>query len=114
MDCVFCKIINKEIPAKIEYEDSEIIAFDDINPRGPVHILIIPKEHKIKSVYDISEKDLPLIGRLILTAKKIAEDKGLAKDGYRLVFNVGEDAGAIVRDHIHLHMIGGGKLGPEA
>lgn len=113
-ECIFCKIIRKEVPAKVEYEDQEIIAFDDINPRAPIHILVIPKEHRIKSAGEISEKDIPIIGRLVYAAKKIAEEKGLMKDGFRLVFNVGPNAGAIIRDHIHLHLLGGGPLGPEA
>ncbi len=114
MECIFCKIIKKEVPADIEYEDQKIVAFRDIKPRAPIHILIVPKEHRIKSAADISEEDLLLVGKLILVAKKIAEKKGLIKDGYRLTFNVGPNAGAVILDHIHLHLLGGGKLGPEA
>jgi len=113
MECVFCKIIRKELPAKIEYEDDKVIAFDDINPRAPVHILVIPKEHRIGSVSNMTEEDISLIGRMIYTAKEIAEKKGLDKKGYRLTFNVGDDAGALVKDHIHLHLLGGKKLGVE-
>jgi histidine triad (HIT) family protein len=113
MECIFCKIINKELPAAIKYEDDEFIAFDDIHPRAPVHIIIIPKEHRIKSAFEISEKDLPTVGRLIYVAKKIAEKKNLLKDGYRLTFNVGDNGGTVIKDHIHLHLLGGKKLGPE-
>lgn len=113
-ECIFCKIIKKEIPANIEYEDEDIIAFRDINPRAPVHVLVIPKEHRVRSAGEVKEEDLPIIGRLIYVAKKIAEEKGLMKSGYRLTFNIGPDAGAVIRDHIHLHLLGGGKLGLEA
>lgn len=113
-ECVFCKIINNELPASKEYEDEEILAFNDINPKAPIHIIIIPKEHSIKSVADIKEEDIPLMGKLIYIAKKIAQEKGLIESGYRLVFNVGEDGGAVIKNHIHLHLIGGRKLGSEA
>lgn len=113
-ECVFCKIIKKQVPANIEYEDDEIIAFDDINPRAPVHILVIPKEHRIKSAADIGSRDISIIGRLIYIAKKVALGKALEKDGYRLSFNIGSNAGAVILDHIHLHLLGGKKLGPEA
>lgn len=113
-DCVFCKIIKKELPANIEYEDDDVIAFDDINPRAPIHILIIPKEHRLKSAADISENDFAILGKLFNVANKIASEKGIKESGYRLAFNVGSDAGAMIKDHIHLHLLGGGKLGPEA
>ncbi len=110
MDCIFCKIIKKEIPSKIVYEDEKIIGFEDINPMAPIHILIIPKEH-IPMIDDVEEKHSKLIGDMILVAKNIAKKKGLSeKNGYRLVFNNGKDAGQEVF-HIHLHLLGGRKFG---
>ena len=109
-DCIFCKIARKEIPSKIQYEDEEIIAFDDINPKAPAHILIIPKKH-IGSITIMDENDAGIVQKLIITAKKIAKDKGISD--FRLVFNSGPDAGMEI-DHLHLHLLGGGKLGPMA
>ena len=105
MDCIFCKIAKKEIPSKIVYEDDKIIGFEDINPQAPVHILIIPKEH-IPMINDVEEKHSQLIGDMIIRAKKIAKEKGIAETGYRLVFNNGKNAGQEVF-HIHLHLLGG-------
>ncbi|MFH1656423.1 MAG: histidine triad nucleotide-binding protein [Candidatus Nealsonbacteria bacterium] len=102
MDCIFCKIINKEIPAEIVYEDDNIIAFNDINPITDVHILIVPKKH-IHSVNHIENEDKELIGELFLSAKKIAGQKGLK--GYKIAVNVGREGGQIV-DHLHLHLLG--------
>ena len=107
-DCIFCKISKKEIPSDIVYEDNEIIAFKDIRPQAPVHILIIPKKH-IPYIANIEEEDIPLIGKLIFTAKKIARSLGIDESGYRLVFNNGSDAGQEVF-HIHLHLLGGRKF----
>lgn len=103
-DCIFCKIIKGSIPSNKVYEDDDVFAFKDINPAAPVHILIIPKKH-IARVEDVREEDSLLLGKIIYSAKKIAEDLGLEK-GYRLVFNNGEDGGQTV-DHIHLHLLGG-------
>lgn len=105
-DCVFCQIATKKLPAKIQYEDEEIIAFDDINPKTEVHILIVPKKH-IVSVKEIEKSDIELVGKMILTAKTIAKEKGL--NGYKLIFNVGRDGGQLV-DHLHLHLLGGGNI----
>lgn len=110
MDCIFCKIGNHGIPAKIRFENEEFIAFDDINPKAKVHILVVPKKH-IHSVAALEENDQDMIGRLIMAAKKIAQDADLSS--YRLVFNSGLDAGQEV-DHIHLHILGGEKLGDIA
>jgi histidine triad (HIT) family protein len=107
-DCIFCKIIKKEIPAKIVYESENVLAFPDVNPITPVHILIIPKEH-IESIADISDCDQELMGELILVAKKIAEDMGIAEKGYKLLFRVKGNGGQEV-PHIHLHLLGGAKL----
>lgn len=108
LDCIFCKIVNKEMPAKIVYEDDKVVAFEDINPIAPIHILVIPKIH-ISSVNHLGLKDKTLVGELFLAAQKIARNKEVAKTGYRLSFNVGKDAGQTV-DHLHLHLIGGKKL----
>lgn len=110
-DCLFCKIINKEIPAAIRYEDDRFMAFDDINPKAKVHILLIPKKH-ISSIAALDESDSSLIGQMVLLAKKIAEDSGIA-EGFRLVFNSGADSGQEV-DHLHMHILGGNRLGPIA
>jgi histidine triad (HIT) family protein len=106
--CIFCKIMRKEIPAKIEYEDKNIIAFDDIKPDAPVHILIIPKKH-ISTIDHLMPEDREVVSDLIFAAQKIARDKGIAEKGYRLVFNVKDHGGQIV-NHIHLHLLGGKKL----
>lgn len=106
--CVFCKVINKELPSTIIYEDDKVIAFKDIYPKAPVHILIVPKKH-ILSADHIEETDKELIGELFIVAKKIAKSQGVSETGYRLVFNVGRDAGQTV-DHLHLHLLGGGKM----
>ena len=102
-DCIFCKIAKKEMPAKIIYEDEKVVAFNDINPKAPIHILVIPKKH-IESIKNLEQKDEELASSLILAAKKIAEQKGLS--GYTLVFNVGKDGGQII-NHLHLHLLAG-------
>lgn len=106
--CVFCKIANKEIPTEFIHEDDLVVAFRDIHPIAPVHILVIPKKH-IASVADISESDDKLMGRLVLAAKKIASDLNISEKGYKLLFRVGEHGGQEV-EHIHLHLIGGARL----
>ncbi len=107
-NCLFCKIANKKIPAGIIYEDDKVTAFTDIKPVAPIHLLIIPKAH-IPSVDHLGIKDQKLIGELFLVAQKLARKYGIDKTGYRLIFNVGKDAGQTV-DHLHLHLIGGKKL----
>jgi histidine triad (HIT) family protein len=108
MECIFCKIVAGEIPSDFIYEDEEFIAFRDIQPQAPVHILIVPREH-IASVNELSEKNTLFIGRLILLAKRLAEKENIAQSGYRLVINCGSEGGQIV-PHLHLHLIGGAKL----
>ncbi len=108
MECLFCKIAEKEIPSSIIYEDGEVVAFNDINPQAPVHVIIIPRKH-IEKISDITVDDAGIIGRLVLTAKDIAKEKGISEDGYRLVFNCNKDAGQAVF-HIHLHLLGGRKF----
>jgi len=107
-NCLFCKIANKEVPAEIVYEDEKVVAFKDIHPKAPLHLLIIPKKH-IPSVDHLELKDEGLIGELFLVAQKIARAEGVDKTGYRLIFNIGKDAGQTV-DHLHLHLLGGKKL----
>ncbi len=104
-ESIFTKIINREIPATVEYEDNEIIAVNDINPQAPIHILIIPKK-PIPTINDANAGDAELLGRIILTAQKIAKSKGIDENGYRLVFNCNEGAGQTVF-HIHCHLLGG-------
>lgn len=104
-DDLFLKIINREIPADIVFETEDVLAFRDINPQAPVHILIIPKVH-IRTVNDIQEDQAGLVGSLYLAAKEIAGDEGLSEDGYRLVMNCNRAAGQVVF-HIHLHLLGG-------
>jgi len=108
MNCLFCRIIAKQIPADILYENEKVLAFKDINPQAPVHILIIPKKH-ISRISDLEESDKDIISELIFIAKKLAEEKGIAESGYRLVLNNNKDAGQAVF-HIHLHLLGGRKL----
>ncbi|MCD4814392.1 histidine triad nucleotide-binding protein [bacterium] len=106
-DCLFCKIIANEIPSKIVYADDTVLAFEDINPQAPVHILIIPKKH-IPTVSAIREDQMSIIAQLIAAANLIAKEKNLEK-GFRLVMNCGEDGGQEVY-HLHLHLLGGRKM----
>lgn len=108
-DCIFCKIIKKEIPSNIVYEDDEIIAFRDINPVAPVHILVIPKKH-IESLLDLKEEDELLVGKIYSVINKIAKQEQIAEKGFRVVVNCGEDGGQEVK-HLHYHILGGKKLG---
>ncbi len=106
-ECIFCKIASKELKSEIVYEDDEVVAFKDINPQAPVHILIIPRKH-IEKISDMEESDILLIGKLFFVASKIAKELNL-EDGYRLVINNGRNAGQAVF-HIHLHLLGGRKF----
>ena len=106
--CLFCRIAAGAIPARLAYEDDEVMAFHDIDPRAPVHVLIIPREH-VASVNDITAEHATLIGRMYVAAKQIAGELGVSDSGYRLVMNCGGDAGQTV-DHIHLHILGGRPL----
>lgn len=105
MDCLFCQIINKEIPSKTVYEDEKILVIKDIKPLAPVHLLVMPKKH-ILSVDHLVSADKDLMGELILVAQKIARDQGIAQTGYKLNFNVGRGGGQII-NHLHLHLLGG-------
>lgn len=104
-ECIFCKIAEGEMEADIVYRDESFVAFSDINPKAPIHILIIPRKH-IASVNHIIEKDKELIGELFLVAQKVAQKMGIKEKGYKLVFNVGRGGGQII-DHLHLHLLGG-------
>ncbi len=108
-DCIFCKIIKKEIPASIVYEDEEILAFDDIRPQAPVHTLIIPKIH-LPSLKEASPEQAALLGKILIQAREIARLKGIDVTGYRVVLNTGPDSGQEVF-HIHFHLLGGRRLG---
>ncbi len=109
MSTIFKKIIDKEIPADIIYEDNDFLAFKDINPQAKVHVLVIPKK-EIKSLNDISEEDIMLLGKLQLLISKLAKDLGIADNGYRVISNVNGDGGQEVY-HIHYHILGGDKIG---
>jgi len=104
-DCIFCKIVNKEIPADLLYEDDQVIVFKDINPLAPVHLLLVPKKH-IRSINDLEDPDKTVIVDLIMTAKEMAAKMSVDKSGYRLFFNVEKGGGQEVF-HLHLHLIGG-------
>jgi len=111
MECLFCEIIKKELPAEIVYEDKKFLAFRDIRPKAPTHLLIIPKKHII-SVNHLKSEDKELVGELVLTAQKIAREQGVAKTGYKLVFNVGKGGGQEI-EHLHLHLLAGWKSEKE-
>lgn len=106
-DCLFCKIINKEIPSKFLYEDESVVVFKDINPAAPVHLLLVPKKH-IRSMNDLKEEDKDILARLFMIAKNMAREQGIDKSGYKLFFNVEKGGGQVIF-HIHLHLIGGWK-----
>jgi histidine triad (HIT) family protein len=104
-DCIFCKIINKEIPAKIHFEDKEVIVIEDVNPKVPIHLLVISKKH-LKSLNETNVKDQKLLGKLLLTAAKIAKKEKFAQNGYKIIINTGANAGQSVK-HLHLHLLNG-------
>jgi histidine triad (HIT) family protein len=106
--CIFCKLAKGLVRADIIYQDSELLAFRDIHPQAPVHVLIIPRTH-ITALWDADDTDAVLMGRLLLAANTIAEQEGINESGYRVVTNAGSDAGQSV-DHLHLHVLGGRKL----
>jgi histidine triad (HIT) family protein len=107
-DCVFCKIAAGEIPAKILYRDDDVLAFPDINPLTPVHILVLTVKH-IPSLAEMDDKDVPLVGKMVRAANQIAREQGISKSGYRLTINSGPDAGQLV-PHLHIHLMGGRHL----
>lgn len=107
-DCLFCKIAKKEIKSDIVYEDDEIVAFKDINPKAPVHLLFIPRRH-VSSMNEITEGDAHILGKIFMRIKEIAREQGIEKNGYRTVINCNKDAGQEVF-HIHVHLLGGRKF----
>ncbi|HOW28820.1 MAG TPA: histidine triad nucleotide-binding protein [Elusimicrobiota bacterium] len=107
--CIFCKIVTKEIPADIVYEDERVIAFKDIHPQAPIHVLIIPKKH-IPGVMDITPEDTVFCSNVGLVARQIAQKEGIDQSGFRLVINNGPNAGQAVA-HLHWHLLGGRKMG---
>ena len=106
--CLFCSIVNHEINASIVYEDDRVVAFNDINPQAPTHVLIVPRRH-IASLNDLNGDDTELVGELVRRAALIAKDRGISASGFRTVFNTNRDAGQTVF-HIHLHLIGGREM----
>lgn len=108
-DCIFCRIANKELGTLI-YEDDSVVAFDDVNPQAPVHVLVIPRKH-IERISDVaSGEDAALMGQIIIVANRIARERGIADEGYRLVVNCNEGAGQSVW-HVHFHLLGGRRMG---
>ena len=108
-DCLFCKIVSGDIPGDIVYQDDDVLAFRDLNPQAPTHILVIPKKH-ISTINDIQPEDAELIGKMFLAAKQVAQAEGIAEPGYRTVMNCNAEAGQTVF-HIHLHLVGGRPMG---
>ncbi len=108
MECIFCQIVAGKIPGEILYQDEEVIAFRDINPQAPTHLLVIPRRH-IVSLADLSEDESPLMGHMVSTANQLAIREGVAESGYRLVINSGKQGGQLV-PHLHLHLLGGRQL----
>ena len=108
MNCLFCKIISREIPSSIVYEDDHVLAFNDINPQAPTHVLVVPKRH-IETLNDLKPSDDQIVGELARRAAAIASDNGISASGFRTVFNTNRDAGQTVF-HIHLHLLGGRSM----
>lgn len=105
-DCVFCKIVEGKLPSTKVYEDEEVLAFKDINPIAPIHILVIPKKH-IKSLTELNDDEL--LAHIFKVIKKVAKEQGIEEKGYRVITNIGEDGGQAVK-HLHFHILGGTKL----
>ncbi len=108
MECIFCRIVAGELPSDTLYQDDEVLAFRDINPLAPTHVLIIPKRH-IALLSDLTDDEVSLIGRMVGVANKLARQEGIAGKGYRLVVSSGEDGGQVV-PHLHVHLLGGRRL----
>ncbi|BBB15700.1 histidine triad (HIT) protein [Candidatus Rickettsiella viridis] len=108
MDCIFCKIIKGELPTEKVYEDENILAFNDLHPRAPIHQLIVPKKH-IATLNDLTEEDTELVGTMVQTARHLADKAAISKSGYRTVFNCNKDGGQEIM-HLHLHLLGGRAL----
>mgnify|MGYP004596075927 FL=1 len=110
-NCIFCKIINGEIPSEKVYEDDSVLAFKDINPAAPIHILVIPKKH-IESLLKLQDEDMELVGKLHKVINKLAKQLDIEKEGFRVIVNCGKDAGQEVM-HLHYHVLAGKKLGDK-
>ena len=108
MDCVFCQIIAGKIPSDLLYQDEEVVAFRDINPMTPIHLLIVSKKH-IPSLAQLPEAETPLVGHMAKIANRLAREEGIAESGYRIVINCGEQGGQVV-PHLHMHLLGGEEL----
>ncbi|MFO8044543.1 MAG: histidine triad nucleotide-binding protein [Halomonas sp.] len=108
MACLFCQIVNREIPADIVFEDDEVLAFEDIAPQAPTHLLVIPKRH-VATLNDLEESDQALVGRLPIVAARLARERGFAEEGYRVVMNCNDDGGQTVY-HLHMHLMGGRRF----
>ncbi len=109
MDCIFCRIISGEIPSDILYQDEQVVAFRDINPKAPVHLLLVPRKH-IESVAELSEDEASIMGHLVTVANRLAREAVISRKGYRLVVNSGPEGGQEV-PHLHLHLLGGRQMG---
>jgi histidine triad (HIT) family protein len=105
VECVFCKIVKKEIPAAVVYEDEDVLAFKDINPQAPIHLLIIPKNH-LSSIMEVDENNGDIVKKIIKVAQSLARENNIDKKGFRLVVNTGDDGGQTVH-HLHFHLLGG-------
>lgn len=108
-DCIFCKIVAGDIPARIIYEDEQVLVLEDINPQAPQHYLIIPRKH-IRTTLDLTTADNEMVGHIFQTAGKVAHEKGFAAEGFRVVNNCNEDGGQVVW-HLHFHLLGGREMG---
>jgi histidine triad (HIT) family protein len=108
-NCIFCRIASGDIPASVVYQDDQVVAFRDLNPQAPTHVLVVPRRH-VATLNDLGEADAELVGRMYLAARQIAADEGVAERGYRTVFNCNADAGQSVF-HLHLHVLGGRPMG---
>lgn len=109
-NCLFCRIVRREIPAQIVYEDEQVLAFKDIQPAAPVHILVIPKKH-YAGLAAVPDSEMAVMGQIGAAANRIAREQGIAETGYRLINNCGADAGQVIF-HLHFHLLGGRALGP--
>jgi histidine triad (HIT) family protein len=107
-DCSFCRLVAREVPARVVHETDSVLAFHDIDPKAPTHVLVIPKEH-YRSIGELAEADPGLAGELLATAHEVAEDQGVDETGYRLVFNTGREGGQTVF-HVHCHVLGGRRM----
>lgn len=107
-DCLFCRIVAGDVPATRRHDDELVVAIEDVSPRAPVHLLLMPRAH-VASAAEVGETDGPMLGRLFAVAAKLAADEGLAERGYRLVTNVGQDSGQTV-NHLHVHLLGGRRM----